>query len=268
MTDKVYFFPDSYLRDMELLCKEHAVAKGKERPETVPLPDVLTMAQAFGAWHHGQVESAGGVVPWLKGQRQMGYGRVEQTNRAYRKALDFVIEVDSEGLKPNEVKGQFAVEIPAESRVTGKKTVTKEEVIEIYNTQKPEKWTKITNLSRSRMATIKGAGGLNAVAELLPNALRWASQDEWWSNQKIGFENFIGHGATPKGHLLLFAEKGAELAQEKPVKPKRPEHPDFHPPQPDGHLFPKHHSFDDEDDFKRREAGARIFYSEYSQELA
>ena len=114
MTDKSWFFPDSYLREMEALCVELRKANGQPVPDSIAISEVLVMAQAFGAWKQGQVEKAGGINAWLKGERAFGHGRVEQRNKHYFKALNFVsnLEVDHVEVEPEaEVAEETSVDL-------------------------------------------------------------------------------------------------------------------------------------------------------------
>ena len=90
-----WFFPDSYLREMEALVAAIYQVEGKAKDPDIK--DVLLMAQAFGVYMRGAVDKAGGLQPYLKGIRKEGgpqLGRTELPNKRYFQFLRFVSQID------------------------------------------------------------------------------------------------------------------------------------------------------------------------------
>lgn len=147
-----------------------------------------------------------------------------------------------------------------------------EEIIDLWNQEKPKKWPKLSRLSPSRIAMLRkltdGSGGVSQLLIDLPVVMRAVRKDSWWSSKEMTFENFIG-GKTLKGEFSKFLDIGLAMpcqASNNDTTPRTLEHPDFFPPLPSGSIRPKHNSFIDKADRKRREEEAREFYQ--SQEVS
>ena len=173
--DRSWFFPDCYLREMELLCRELRRTKGEPIPETIPLAEVLVMAQAFGAWKQGQVEKAGGIAAWLRGERLNGRGRVEQRHKSYRKALDFVSAEEADHDEP-----EVTADPAAEAEAANAKELAKvwSQLQDIYAEHAPKTWPQLVRRSKlGKMGTrlqegIDHAGGVDEFLALVASALK------------------------------------------------------------------------------------------------
>ena len=167
MTDKSWFFPDCYLREMEELCVELRKANGQSVPDSIAISEVLVMAQAFGAWKQGQVEKAGGISAWLKGERAFGHGRVEQRNKHYFKALSFVSKLEVDHVEQEPEVEEKSTDLPA----------VWEKFQEIYKQHAPSTWPQLVRkLGIAKMQTrlqegIAHAGGADEFLALAASAL-------------------------------------------------------------------------------------------------
>ena len=148
------------------------------------------------------------------------------------------------------------------------------ELIKTWNQYKPKQWVALQSLSPARIRSIKALGGYQAVIELLPKALTGAKEHEFWGKKKMTWENVIGSGSVPKGHLHSLAESCSVANPNDPdklEKEKPAEHPDFYPPAfGTGQLLPKHNRFKRDGLYEDRptraeaEAEARKFYDSLS----
>jgi len=173
--NQVFFMPDDYLREMEELCVELRKARRRSVPVRIPIAEVLIMAQAFGAWHHGQVEKAGGTTKWLAGQREKGSGRVEQRNKHYREALDFVEQRDGEDVA---VEPELEPALVAEAKDELDLPAVWSKVQDLYEENAPATWPKIKRrLKIGQMSTklreaIHHAGDVDTFLGLISSALQ------------------------------------------------------------------------------------------------
>lgn len=168
-SDRSWFFPDDYLREMEALCRELRETKGEPVPASIPLAEVLIMAQAFGAWKQGQVEKSGGIAAWLRGERRNGQGRVEQRAKAYRKALDHVASEDVDHVEPEP-------EVQTEKPKSDLSDVWSK-LQDLYQDKAPSTWpqlvrrSKIGKMSSRLQEGIDHAGGVDEFLAVFECAL-------------------------------------------------------------------------------------------------
>ena len=140
------------------------------------------------------------------------------------------------------------------------------ELIRTWNQYKPKQWVALQSLSPSRLRSIKALGGYQAVIDLLPKALTGAKEHDFWGKKKMTWENVVGGGSVPKGHLQSLAESCSVANPNNPdtLEEQPKSHPDFFEPDPWGYIHPKHNKFKDSEDRDRREAEARKFYKSLS----
>lgn len=166
METKAWFFPDSYLREMEELTRALYRVEGKRKEPDIK--DVLLMAQAFGVYMKGQVEKAGGISNFLKGVREAGcrpVGRTEQRQHRYYEMLKFIDDGDFGGEELEEESG------PDLSQVW-------QMLQDAYQEHAPKGWPQLVRRSKlGKMGTrlqegVDHAGGVEEFVALFASALR------------------------------------------------------------------------------------------------
>ncbi|QNJ25884.1 hypothetical protein SynSYN20_01557 [Synechococcus sp. SYN20] len=143
----------------------------------------------------------------------------------------------------------------------------KEELISAWNSHKPKVWPTMKGISPSRERSIKALGGYREVIDLLPSSLAGAKATRFWNSKPMTWENLIGSGTTPKGHLHSLAEvvPSAGLGSNSNNAPYPVEHEDFFAPDPKtGDMRPKH-GFASPEDRKAAEESARAFYTQLQE---
>lgn len=140
-----------------------------------------------------------------------------------------------------------------------------EQLIQAWNDSKPQAWPTLKSISPSRERSIKALGGYRAVIDLLPDALRGAKANQFWATKAITWENIVGSGTTPKGHLHSLAEAAPAAGTSSNKGSYVVEHADFFAPDPKtGDMRPKH-GFASPEERKAAEASARAFYSQRTE---
>lgn len=142
-----WFFPDSYLAEMEALVAAMYVVEGKTKKPDIK--EVLLMAQAFGIYMRGQTEKAGSIQHFLKGIRKKGgevIARTELPNKRYYEFLRFVAEQkklveDAEfaGVEPTTKTGTPEPETPKAPDLAA----VWEQIVDAYQEHAPKTWPQI-----------------------------------------------------------------------------------------------------------------------------
>lgn len=148
------------------------------------------------------------------------------------------------------------------------KNKLKEELIQTWNEHKPKNWPALQAISPSRDRSIRALGGYREVIELLPLAMAGAKVSKFWNAKGFTWENLIGSGITPKGHIHSLAETAPPSAGSSSNSDSYvvAEHPDFFAPiDATSDLRAKHNNFANDDDWTAREAEARAFYTQHSE---
>jgi len=200
-----WFFPDSYLREMEALVSAMYVVEGKSKKPDVK--DVLLMAQAFGVYMRGQVEKAGSIQNFLKGIRKKGgpaMGRTELPNKRYFEFLTFVAQ-QAEAVEQ-------AIEDDVEPVIEEREPVVEEktdlsdvwaQLLDAYQEHAPKTWPQLVRKPKlAKMGTrlqegIDYAGGADEFVALFASAL--AKVPEFYRNTYVR----KGAGLRPVMDCLL-----------------------------------------------------------------
>lgn len=181
---EAWFFPDSYLREMEALVAAIYQVEGKTKQPDVK--DVLLMAQAFGVYMRGQVDKAGSIQSFLKGVRKEGgpaIGRTELPNKRYYEFLRYVstitTAVDEVGEIPKAAEEQVEakIEVKVETGATDLAKVW-DQLLDAYTENAPSTWPqmvrrpKLAKMGNRIQEGITHAGGADQFVALFASALR------------------------------------------------------------------------------------------------
>jgi hypothetical protein len=190
-----WFFPDSYLEEMEALVSAIYKVEGKvKKPD---IKDVLLMAQAFGVYFRGQTERAGSIQNFLKGIRKDGgpcIGRTEMPNKRYYEFLTYVSRqaklVDD---------AEFAGIDPTAETVTPEPVIEEPQGVDLaavwsqlqdaYQENAPKTWPQLVRRSKlAKMGTrlqegIDFAGGVDEFLGAFMSALK--KTPEWYRNSYV-----------------------------------------------------------------------------------
>ena len=177
-----WFFPDSYLAEMEALVAAMYVVEGKAKKPDIK--DVLLMAQAFGIYMRGQTEKAGSIHHFLKGIRKKGgpvIARTELPNKRYYEFLRFVAhqaklveDAEFSGIEPTTETGQPE---PVVEKGPDLAAVW-EQILDAYQEHAPKAWPQMVRRPKiAKMGTrlkegIAYAGGAEEFVALYISALR------------------------------------------------------------------------------------------------
>jgi hypothetical protein len=179
-----WFFPDSYLQEMEALVAAMYSVEGKTKKPDIK--DVLLMAQAFGIYMRGQTEKAGSIGNFLKGIRKTGgpvIARTELPNKRYYEFLRFVAQKAAEA--EEEIEAETELPAQPEPAKPVKHLAEKrpdlasvwEQILDAYQANAPRTWpimSKRPTLARmgARLEMgIKYAGGAEEFVALFSTAL-------------------------------------------------------------------------------------------------
>ena len=142
-----WFFPDSYLAEMEALVAAMYEVEGKTKKPDIK--DVLLMAQAFGVYMRGQTEKAGSIQHFLKGIRKKGgsiVARTELPNKRYYEFLRFVAHqaklVEDAEFSTIEPTTETVTAEPEKPEVSTAKVW--EQLQEVYKEHAPSEWPQLT----------------------------------------------------------------------------------------------------------------------------
>lgn len=188
-----WFFPDSYLEEMEALVAAMYEVEGKAKKPDIK--EVLLMAQAFGIYMRGQVDKAGGIQYFLKGVRKKGgevIARTELPNKRYYEFLRFV----AHQAKLVE-DAEFAAIDPTTETGTPEPVVEKgpdlaavwEQMLDAYQEHAPNTWPQMVRRPKlAKMGTklqegIRYAGGAEEFIALFASALQ--KTPDFYRNQYV-----------------------------------------------------------------------------------
>lgn len=172
-----WFFPDTYLREMEALVAAVYQVEGKTKAPDVK--DVLLMAQAFGVYVKGQVDKAGSIQSFLRGVRKVGgpkVGRTELPNKRYYEFLRYVASVTAEVDELQEAPTEKAPEVKVEAPEVSTAKIWAQ-LQEAYREHAPKEWPQLTRkLPLAQMSTrieegIRYAGGAEEFVAMFASAL-------------------------------------------------------------------------------------------------
>ena len=219
--------------------------------------DLATLAKQGWAEVHGQIRGTEVSVIGIPFDVDLVDMSSPSTCRATRQPsvdlLDSELPTESTTLKKVFKNSSYEEE---EGPTTSKPNL-KSELVSVWNEHRPKAWPALKSISPSRDRSIRALGGYRAVIDLLPDALRGAGASKFWRDKAITWENLIGSGTTPKGHLHSLAETApASTGKNSNTPPQAVEHPDFFPPvDAFSELRAKHNNFadDDENAFDRGE---------------
>lgn len=177
---EAWFFPDTYLREMEALVAAIYQVEGKTKQPDVK--DVLLMAQAFGVYMKGQVDKAGSISSFLKGIRTENgpvIARTELPNKRYYEFLRYVASVTTAADELEEIPTatEQQVEVKVETESTDLAKVW-DRLLDAYAENAPSTWPQIVRRPKlAKMGTriqegIAHAGGADQLVALFASALR------------------------------------------------------------------------------------------------
>lgn len=188
-----WFFPDSYLEEMEALVAAMYEVEGKAKKPDIK--DVLLMAQAFGIYMRGQTEKAGGIQPFLKGVRKKGgdvIARTELPNKRYYEFLSYVSkqakaveEAMDADLDPTTAPEPVA---PVEEKELDLSAVW-EQLLDAYQANAPKTWPQMVRRPKlAKMGTkiqegISYAGGAEEFVAAFASALH--KTPDFYRNQYV-----------------------------------------------------------------------------------
>ncbi len=174
-----WFFPDSYLREMEALVAAMYSVEGKaKRPD---IKDVLLMAQAVGVYLHGQVDKAGSIQAFLRGIRKEGgpsIGRVELPNKRYYDFLRFAASTVTAADELDEIPGASDQQIEETVDIKPSDLAKVwDQILDVYTENAPSTWPQMVRRPKlAKMGTrlqegISHAGGSEEFVALFASAL-------------------------------------------------------------------------------------------------
>lgn len=188
-----WFFPDSYLEEMEALVAAMYVVEGKTKKPDIK--DVLLMAQAFGIYMRGQTEKAGSIQHFLKGIRKKDgpvIARTELPNKRYYEFLSFVArqakaaeEAMDSGLEPTATPEPVE---PVKEEETDLAAVW-EQMLDAYQANAPKTWPQMVRRPKlAKMGTklqegISYAGGAEEFVAAFTSALH--KTPDFYRNQYV-----------------------------------------------------------------------------------
>ena len=188
-----WFFPDSYLEEMEALVAAMYEVEGKAKKPDIK--DVLLMAQAFGIYMRGQTEKAGGIQLFLKGVRKKGgdvIARTELPNKRYYEFLSYVSkqakaveEAMDADLDPTTAPEPVA---PVEEKELDLSAVW-EQLLDAYQANAPKTWPQMVRRPKlAKMGTkiqegISYAGGAEEFVAAFASALH--KTPDFYRNQYV-----------------------------------------------------------------------------------
>ena len=189
-----WFFPDSYLAEMEALVSAIYEVEGKAKKPDIK--DVLLMAQAFGVYFRGQTERAGSIQNFLKGIRKEGGPRIARTEMPNKRYYEFLTYVSQQAKLVEEI--EFAVK--PTTKVGQPEPVEKKEepkganlsavwskMQDLYQENAPKTWPQLIRRSKlAKMGTklqegIDYAGGVDQFLGAFASALN--KVPEFYRNQ-------------------------------------------------------------------------------------
>lgn len=193
-----WFFPDSYLSEMEALVSAIYEVEGKAKKPDIK--DVLLMAQAFGVYFRGQTEKAGSIQNFLKGIRKDGGPRIARTelpNKRYYEFLTYVSQQhklveDAEfaGIDPTTETGTPVEPAEDEEEMKAKELASVwSKLQDIYQENAPKTWPQLVRRSKlAKMGTrlqegINFAGGVDEFLGAFESALK--KTPEWYRNSYV-----------------------------------------------------------------------------------
>jgi hypothetical protein len=190
-----WFFPDSYLAEMEALVSAIYEVEGKAKKPDIK--DVLLMAQAFGVYFRGQTEKAGSIQNFLKGIRKEGGPRIARTEMPNKRYYEFLTYVSQQAKLVEEA--EFAIDPTTKTGTPAEPVEEKEEpkaanlsavwskMQDLYQENAPKTWPQLIRRSKlAKMGTklqegIDYAGGVDQFLGAFASALN--KVPEFYRNQ-------------------------------------------------------------------------------------
>ena len=180
-----WFFPDSYLAEMEALVSAIYEVEGKAKKPDIK--DVLLMAQAFGVYFRGQTKKAGSIQNFLKGIRKEGGPRIARTelpNKRYYEFLSYVArqaklveDAEFAGIDPATETATPAEPVEEAPKTTDLASVWSK-MQDLYQENAPKTWPQLVRRSKlAKMGTklqegIDYAGGVDQFLGVFASALK------------------------------------------------------------------------------------------------
>lgn len=173
-----WFFPDSYLEEMEALVSAIYEVEGKvKRPD---IKDVLLMAQAYGVYMRGQTEKAGSIQNFLRGIRKAGghcIARAELPNKRYYEFLTYVAKQNELVAELELAETSKPAEPVEEKSKSDNLAAVWSTMQDIYQQSAPKTWPQLVRRSKlAKMGTrlqegIDFAGGVDEFLGTFESAL-------------------------------------------------------------------------------------------------
>lgn len=191
-----WFFPDSYLLEMEALVAAMYEVEGKTKKPDIK--DVLLMAQAFGIYMRGQTKKAGSIQHFLKGVRKEGgpvIARTELPNKRYYEFLRFVAQqaklvedAEFNAIEPTTKKVTLVEPEPVKEKGPDLAAVW-DQLLDAYQEHAPKSWPQMVRRPKlAKMGTklqegISYAGSPEEFVALFASALR--KTPDFYRNQYV-----------------------------------------------------------------------------------